>query len=192
MRVIVSAHTGGPWEDISRITWPAMKSYAERHGCKFLGLVLQPSCRPASWQKLRCIAEAFVTSEEVLWLDADVAVADESISVFDVVAKDSHHAASVLKDVEGTVHHNMGVWLLRRQMLPYIVEAAMDDECVWHPWWEQAALNKQIAAGLPTHSLGEEWNHWKGSPASITPRFRHACGIRDQHERLSFLKDSLK
>jgi hypothetical protein len=179
-RTIVTgcSYSSDEWRQIADLTWPTQADYANRIGVSFLPLDMPPHpTRAASWMKLACIADAFVESDEVLWLDADVAVVDGSESLFDVVPDGFEMALASLKEADGDRHYNCGVWLLRRASLPLLASVAMDDSCIGHKWWEQAAANK-LANEKNTWTLGEEWNHWTGSPGEIAPRFRHACGIR--------------
>lgn len=188
-RAVVSGYAGDEWKEVANSTWPSVESYARKWGCAFTGYKMPSIKRCPSWRKLICIADALASAEQVLWVDADVMVVDESESIFSVVPDSADQAACLLRDKSGNEHYNIGVWVVRRSMLPHIVTAAMDDDCVGHPWWEQLAINKIIASGaVKTHAISEEWNFWEGSPESTHPRFRHACGIRDHNARLSFLK----
>ena len=179
-RTIVTGCTrsSGEWREIADLTWPTQVEYADRLGVSFLtrDIPSHPT-RASAWLKLVCIADAFVESDEVLWLDADVAVVDGSESIFDSVPVGYEMAMASLKEADGDRHFNSGVWLLRRESLPLLASIAMDDSSIGHKWWEQAAANK-LANEKNTWTLGEEWNHWTGSPGEIAPRFRHACGIR--------------
>jgi len=188
VRAIISGISGDGWQEIADLTWPAMAEYARRHNVAFTPYYGRGDfSRPASWRKLIYIADCFAVADEVLWLDADVAVVDHLVNVFDEVPADAHVAMAYLA---GT-HWNCGVWLLRRPSLPMIMRAAMHDHCITHPWWEQQAVNEIIANhGVTPHRLGEEWNTWTGS-SGVTPRFFHACGVTDRPSRLSLLKRHL-
>jgi hypothetical protein len=141
MRAIVSAHTSGEWSEISRITWPRFSEYASRHGATFYGEVIGPTYRPPAWSKLTSIAKAFVEADEVLWLDTDVLIIDGRQSIFDEVTDGLAWQSAVPHTCEQRGRHfNTGVWLLRRAMIPELVIAAMQDDCISHPWWEQAAF----------------------------------------------------
>jgi hypothetical protein len=133
--------------------------------------------------KLSYIAEMLASHDEVLWLDADVLIEDESESVFDEFSSDERlHAMCLLEDNESERHFNCGVWICRRGVIPMIVLAAMEDDLIDHKWWEQAAVARHLIE-FPPFVLSERWNHWSGSPASIKPRFRHACLQRTAGEK---------
>lgn len=187
-RIIASGYSGNGWKEIADLTWPAMRSYGRVFGIPFAAYVGRGDFgRPASWRKLIYIADCFATADEVLWLDADVAIVDSTKNIFDEFPRDTAQGMARHPNPD---HWNMGVWLIRRQMLPVLMEAAMQDHCIHDNWWEQRAMNELTARfNIPTRALGEEWNCWVGSPADVSPRFRHACGPID---KVSLLKEWLK
>jgi hypothetical protein len=188
-RSVVSGYAGDEWREVADTTWPSVESYARKWGCEFTGYAMPSIKRCPPWRKLICIADALAKADQVLWVDCDVMVVDDSESIFSTVPDSVDHAACLLSDGSGSEHYNTGVWVVFRSMLPYIVAAAMDDDCADHPWWEQMAINKIIASGAAkTHRLSEQWNFWEGSPPETRQRFRHACGIRERDARLSFLR----
>ncbi len=180
-RAVLSGHVGDRWSEIAAITYPRMARYASSVGATFLPYVGErvPSGRHPAWMKLVYVADALIEHDEVLWLDADVLVVDSDAgSVFDEVPDWAHHAMCLHPD---PIHPNTGVWVVRRPMLPAIVQAAMQDDCIEHKWWEQAAIIKVMQSErIPTAVLGDEWNAWSGSPSDLKPKFRHACGMPDQ------------
>lgn len=188
-RIVASGCIGGEYGEIAAITYPLMEKYAAIHGCDFTAQPLvQRASRAASWLKLERIASCLVDCDEVLWLDADVVIADSSQSIFQSFTPGSLQAVA---DVTATPerHLNFGVWLLRRPMLPYLVAAAMSDEFTNHGWWEQAAMIHLTKLHyIPTCVLGEEWNSWAGTPSHITPKFYHGCGLQP-HERIAKIKE---
>ena len=200
-RAIVSSCGGDRvWDEISSVTWPRMRSFATKHGHSFCSSPLPAGIqRPPSWLKLVRIAEALRDYDEVLWLDADVVVVDESM---DMIVPQSFCQAVVEHHFgEGDVP-NSGVWLVRRAMLGSLMEIAMSDIHTTHKWWEQAALIEKMGycpRSTPcrrvrdselleeTFFLGEEWNCWTGSPQSVRPRFMHACGLTG-YQRLDVIR----
>jgi len=189
-RAIVSGICGDEWGQVASVTWPTVEKYADRHGIAFFRHRVDRFHRPGSWLKLLHMAQCFSLDgiEEVLWIDADVAVIDTSRNIFDEVPE-SATQAMCYRNISPP-HWNAGVWLLRRRGLSVLVEAAMRDSCVGHDWWEQQAVNEIISErNIATHVLPEEWNAWTGS--SVRPRFFHACGIKAVHDRVSALKSWL-
>lgn len=202
-RVVITGHEGAEFEQLAAVTSPLMDAYARRHGAAFVEYQLPAIIkRPSSWKKLIAIAVGFQEHDEVLWLDADVVIVDPTENVFDGVADDADHAMVRHQTSEGDVP-NAGVWLLRRPMLPIIVAAAMMDDAVHHRWWEQAAILSLMGFSdstgrcrhvnsthlyEKTHWIDESWNTWVGSPATVSPKFRHACGIGGDR-RLALIKE---
>ena len=176
-RAIVSGVLGAAWMQIASVTWPHMRQYAEMHGCEFFGVELRDFGRPLSWSKLASIAECLASFDEVLWIDADVAVQKKDKLLFDDFLPGYSHGLCWMSDQTGQGHFNCGVWVARRSAMPLFVEAAMDDASLSHVWWEQAAVNK-LAGRYPPCRLPNEWNWWVGDPSDATARFRHACGLR--------------
>lgn len=194
MAHIVTGWQGDDWRPIADLTVPRMQAYAEKHGHEFDVFEFDDEvARPVSWKKLYAIAQAFETAEQVLWLDADVLVVDDSEDICAAVPCGKRHAMVRHATTEGDVP-NAGVWVLDRAMLGPIVACAMDDRFVNHKWWEQAALLSRLGFGITdgqcrhtittplyqqTHWLDESWNVWRGSPATVRPRFVHACGVTE-------------
>ncbi len=201
MATIVTGWRGAEWQAIAELTAPRMADYAARHGHSFVSYEFGDHFgRPASWQKLLAIASAFEGDDEVLWLDADVLIVDASDDIASVFPPASRQAMVRHATGEGDVP-NAGVWFLDRSMLGTLMACAMDDRFVNHKWWEQAALLSRMgftdATGLcrhqtqtplylATHWLDESWNVWAGSPASVRPKFIHACGVTD--DRIGYLR----
>lgn len=190
-RAVVSSAVGEEWLEIASITWPRMRGYAHRHGADFIsGSPDAHHSRPVPWLKLPFIASALADYDEVLWLDADVYVQRDDRSIFEAASGDSSsHAMCRQFCPSFGEHFNTGVWLCRLPLIPAIVTAAMEDDCIHHPWWEQAAIARQLWR-YPAFPLGEEWNHWIGSPQMPTPpMFRHACGLHGKGEQLAKIKE---
>jgi hypothetical protein len=177
-RVLVTGSTSdSDWPEICRVTLPRMMQYANRHGMDFWNSELISYSRPPAWGKLFSILSAFERADEVLWLDADVFVCDESLSPFEEFPKEFEHACCRQFCSERGPHWNTGVWAVRRSAIGILSAAAMQDDLIHHPWWEQAAVNRvcEELRSEPWH-LGDEWNHYWQTPDTVKPRFRHACG----------------
>lgn len=187
-RAIVSGVSGEAYKSLAGVTWPAMRRYADRFGAEFVGEELKQIPRPVSWAKLPAIAAALSRYDEVLWLDADVCVRLASRNIFEEFSGNHSVAACWLSDENGRGHFNAGVLLSRRPFLEAIVLAAMQDDCVYHNWWEQAAINRLASSGrIDIQRIGEEWNSWRGTRPEIVPQFRHACGFQTMADRVAWL-----
>lgn len=187
-RAIVSGVSGEAYRAVSGVTWPAMRRYADQCGAEFVGVELRQIPRPVSWAKLPAIAAALSRCDEVLWLDADVCVRAASRNVFNEFDEGRSVAACWLSDENGLGHFNAGVLLARKPFIEAIVLAAMQDDCVHHNWWEQAAINRLAKCGrIDIQRIGEEWNSWRGTRPDIVPQFRHACGFQTMADRFAWL-----
>lgn len=202
-RAITSYASGPEYLRIAATTWPRMAVYADTHGASWLPCLDVPLHRPASWVKLICIAKALADHDEVLWLDVDVVVREFGESIFDEVPSQYYQAFVVHNFMGGRVP-NAGIWLCRRAMLPYLVEAAMQDDLVNHRWWEQAALHRLLGMEddgnschltKPTHLafkskvLSESWNHVGCSPEGIPRKFVHGAGMPN---RIDWVLEQIK
>jgi hypothetical protein len=180
---VVSGWAGDEWKKIADATFPAMAAYAARHGADFLGGKLKQTGRPSSWSKLIAIADAIGKGcDAVAWVDADVAVHDHAAWIFDLTYPMAAVRATCPSRGE---HWCLGVWVVHRRALPVLMQAAMKDECIHHPWWEQAAIN-DLSEGKFRH-LHPSYNAWTGQmPEKV--RFFHACGQRSVDEKLDALR----
>lgn len=204
-RTVVSAYYGDHFRPVASLTWPEIDSFARRHGHGFLPIQFRgPFGRPPAWLKLAAVARAFEKTDEVLWIDADVLIVDQSL---DIEVPQSYWQAMVEHTTaEGHVP-NTGVWLLRREMIGVLVAVAMRDSLIDHRWWEQAAIMHEMGYGVEsvpcgrvrdsmlyenTMFLPEEWNAWVGSDPAIRPRFRHACGLHAPGQQLETIRSWLQ
>lgn len=204
MAHVVTGWQGEDWRLIANMTVPRMQEYAAKHGHSFTVFEFDDSVsRPVSWKKLCAIAKAFETSEDVLWLDADVLVVDGSEDIVSHVSRGAKQALVRHQTNEGDVP-NAGVWFVSKQMIGTLMECAMDDRYIDHKWWEQAAVLSRLGFGISdgqcrhhvatdlyrhTQWLDESWNVWRGSPP-MPPKFVHACGVT--HGRLEYLQSLLR
>jgi hypothetical protein len=192
MIVVTGRNDSDEWRRIASLTWPGIERYAASIGAEFRGHVCHRGfARPESWRKLVHICDALSDSDEVLWIDSDVVVAESCTdNIFSQIPPEAFHAMAFLSG--NPPHFNAGVWALRRRILPSLMLAAMQDDLVHHSWWEQAAMHR-VMESMPASSiatLDESWNHWTGSSGEITPRFRHACGLRGE-ERIQKITEWL-
>ncbi len=189
MRAVISYAEGDEHKKLAALTWHLMRRYASVCKAVFVPYTEVPKIdRPPAWKKLVCLAHALSEFDEVLWLDADVVVADES-DIFEEFPKSKAHALVEHTTDEGSVP-NTGVWLCRRSILPWLSVAAMRDECIHHKWWEQAAIlhllgysttsgkckhEQETGLFISTHWLDERWNYCSHSKGTVVS-FVHPCG----------------
>jgi hypothetical protein len=158
-----------------------MSKYARLHGSSFAVAERVQCNRPPAWSKLVAIANAFLDSDVVLWLDADVFIKDFDRNIFEEFEES---CVTAMAEHPNPPHLNTGVWLLRREMIPRLVEAAMEDEFINHSWWEQAAVHRVLERHKDrVCGLGLEWNSFPGC-LHESPVFLHACGLHGHGEQL--------
>lgn len=122
----------------------------------------------------------------MLWLDADVIVADEGRDLADELSPDDWQALVRHHTPDGEVP-NCGVWLLRPAMRPLLEQLWEMTQYLKHPWWEQGALCELLGYGgrplsllypselyARTCWLELEWNSHEEQDPHPSPRFAHA------------------
>jgi hypothetical protein len=162
----------GPHAPLLEMALPAMERYADWHGYDLVtdppGLLL----RPPSWHKITAVLAALDTHDEVLWVDADVLILDDSVDLADEVDAKAWQAITRHHTREGEIP-SVGVWLVREPMRPWLKKAWGLTRYLNHRWWEQAAfldllgyradpppcrLIRSTDLYANTYWLGEEWN----------------------------------
>ena len=202
-RAVISYAEGEEHLKLAALTWPLMEAYAKGVDATWHPYTEVPTVdRPPAWKKLVCMSHALSVFDEVLWLDADVVIA-ETESIFEHFPAGKAHALVEHHTDEGDVP-NTGVWICRREMIPWITVAAMNDACINHRWWEQAAIlnlmgyemahNKCIRVRdepllRQTHWLEGRWNFCHFSQCEEVS-FIHPCGCVGEH-RLSTVRSFL-
>jgi hypothetical protein len=186
-RALVTFATGD-FGALFTLTRPTFRSYADQHGYHLHddppGMLL----RPPSWMKVARLLDALAWHDEALWIDADVAIVDESRDIADEVPADAWQALVRHHTPDGEVP-NCGVWYVRAPMRPVLEQVWRMDRYLDHPWWEQAALldllgyrheTRPVELDAPsplyerTHWLGLEWNSHEQNDRHDAPRFAHA------------------
>lgn len=184
----------GEHAELLEVALPSMRALALEHGHQLIVDChpgIRPS-RPPSWWKIPAIARALATHDEVLWLDADVVIADWSE---DLTAPAGAWQAMVEHHTDDGLIPNCGVWLLRRPMLPVLHELWEMVRHINSPWWEQSALLELLGycdlpvrrRGRPnellehTHFLENGWNvHRQDRRDSGRIRILHATTYPDR------------
>lgn len=140
----------GPGAELLAIARPSFSRYAERHGYELVleNRVLAPE-RPTAWSKLVLLRELLAEHELVLWIDADAVIVDDEDDI-DAALGDARL---------GLVEHRLGphrvpstgVLVLRRDpvVLSAVERAWEAADLLRHPWFEQAALARELGYRLP-------------------------------------------
>lgn len=197
----------GPHRELLDIALPTFERYAGRHGYDLI--VAEPGAgaldvqvmseRPASWLKVPLLRNLLGEHDEVLWLDSDVVIVDDSEDLAAHVAADRWQGLALHRSVYDGAHPNHGVWLLRPPMVPILDLIWRQTRYIDHPWWEQAASlwllgydveHRPLREPTPnpllerTKLLSSEWNFTPGCSTTRRGRFMHAAGAGGHRERI--------
>jgi hypothetical protein len=188
--------------DIAR---PGFMDYAGRHDYDYLERSYATvGERPVSWSKVPVLLDLLSSYDTVLWLDADVIIADGTDDIAAHVPADAWQALVKHHTTAGEVP-NCGIWLLRKPMIPILEQIWEMRQYIDHPWWEQAAMLKLLGyepdarpVGLHgitelyahTHFLPLEWNSDEFHDKAEHPKFCHYPGLW-LWDRLAAMQDRI-
>lgn len=203
-KILVSGYEGSEYRQISSLTFPLMEKYANKYNIDSVLLELPNYGRAASWSKIPTVMQLLVSHDLVLWLDSDVVVENDSEDVT-VLAKDDSINYLCYHNVGGNKHPNCGVWMVKREMLPFLGKLWEMTEYLNHFWWEQAALieligmqmdsNNRVSLKNPENDLykrttfiDNKWNYcWADDDKSQTPFFNHFAGAPNRLHQIQNL-----
>jgi hypothetical protein len=161
--------------------------YARKYGYELRVGDGQSEGRPPAWGKVLLLQQLLEEYDEVLWLDADVAIVDHSRDIADVVPAEAYQAL-VETHLEEIVYVNSGVWLVRADPRTFaFLQAVWDStEYIEHKWWENTPLKLMLGYSLDgetpprpttwsegTCLLPHEWNLQEHVQGLRDARFRH-------------------
>jgi hypothetical protein len=137
-KALVSFGVGSDFEEMLAVATPSFEAFAGRHD---YDPVIQPDLgqltRPPSWHKVPTLLELLDDYDEVLWVDADAVIVDDTDDL--EVPADAWQALACHRTNDGDVP-SCGTWLLRRPMIPVLKEVWTMTEYLHHGWWEQRAI----------------------------------------------------
>jgi hypothetical protein len=145
-RALVTFAVGEPFEELLDLALPGMAAYAIRHGYDVVTDPPRMLTRPPSWGKVTRLLQLLDEYDELLWIDCDVLVLDDTRDLADEMTPDAWHGITLHRTVEGDVP-SCGVWLVRQPMQPVLEAIWRLDRYCFHPWWEQAALHDLLGYG---------------------------------------------
>ncbi len=189
------------------MTGPTFAAFAERHGYELHLFDADPAQdRPTSWRKVRLFQDLLGSYDEVLWIDADAVIVDDTLDIADALRPDHLMglAAHVTPEGEDPIP-NCGVWLIRKDAtVTEFLDAVWDStQFIDHKWWENAAvltllgfeLQPKVRLVRPTpmwprvRLLSTAWNSVPADP-SPAPRIVHFAGMSHE-ERLTGIRELL-
>lgn len=190
------------------MTGPTFAEFAARHGYELHLYDTNPAPpdRPPSWGKVLLLQQLLSRYDEVLWIDADAVVLDDTRDITDDLEPG---------DLMGLVAHvtpegddpipNSGVWLLRNDpaVIDFLDEVWDCTGFIDHKWWENAAVLQLLGYQLQprvrledpaplwfrTRLLSTEWNSVPPDPHP-SPRIVHFAGMSHE-ERLHGIRQAL-
>lgn len=197
--LLLTGSTGEEHNIMASHTIPLMKKYANIHSLDFLAVDLYHPDIPASWMKVYHLINQLPKYNKILWMDCDIIIQKFDENIFDELT-DPYVQCLVEHHVNVGDVPNCGLWLVNQQMigvLEYIWNNK--DTYLYHPWWEQAAMLKELGYTvlfidggytrsvqntlLKNHTkfIDPKWNHHPGDSAkSNDPNFMHITGYADR------------
>lgn len=202
----------GPYTEILEQTRPLFVNYAAKHGYEYLEPRIQePPIRPASWLKVPSLIDALQRFDDVLWLDCDVVILDNTVDLLDAVPQEvsvwqsmvlyRRHMGINLGEVPGC-----GTWHVRKPMIPVLEGVWNLTEFINKPWWEQAAMHvlmgyeqqggdlvfpvvRKTDTELYNHTffLPLTWGSTDYTDLKATPNFMHIPGGIEWRRRMESL-----
>lgn len=215
----------GPMSEVYELTKDRLEYYAKRWGYDFVA----PGCgglgvegfdptewsvddrdKHPSWGKIDLVKKALKKWDTVLWMDADIMVADGRKDILDDV-KDDTELAYVLHHtpfVDWMKHPNAGMFVVRNPQILEDVERlgrATTHERALRAWdqpgflavlgidldWRFKKRAKDDQTDPPWNppvpykfqELGHEWNYTRvdSRPHPNPLRFAHYCGMSNKH-----------
>lgn len=125
------------WAEMLRIAWPSFEAFAAKHGYVLITPLEVGDERPPSWMKVPVLDQALQEFDEVLWIDADAVIIDDSE---DIDVPPQYWQALVAHNTGQGEVPGGGFWLLRKPMRAVLERIWAHIEHLHHGWWEQRAL----------------------------------------------------
>lgn len=151
----------GPMAPVLEVAAVTFQRYAARHGYDLVIGGGGSAGRPPAWGKILLIRKLLEAYDEVLWIDSDAIVLDDSVDLAAVVPADSYQAMARPPLARGAQQRilNSGVWLLRGERAKDLLDAVWErDEWTMHPWWEQRAVVELLGFDEDGSDIGAtEW-----------------------------------
>lgn len=122
------------------------QDYCKQHGYDFICYTesLDPS-RPHAWQKIKAVQDSLSSYDWIFWSDADSIIMDSNILLESLI--DEKYSFIIAYDNFAKVV-NSGQFLIKNSDWSYdfLENVYRREDCIYHPWWENAAIIKEIEA----------------------------------------------
>ena len=176
----------GPMGPVLELAVQTFERYADRHGYDLVIGDGDSFGRPPSWAKIPLLRQLLDEYDEVLWIDSDAIILDDSIDLSSVVPEGAYQAMGLTRLPQGGRLLNGGVWLLRGERAKDFLDRVWElDRWNDHAWWEQRAViellgfdeSGSVVETSPwldgVHWLDDEWNVLEWIEGLIPCRIRH-------------------
>jgi len=190
---VIATVSIGQHGDLFTLARPNLEAYAKLHGYEIsnCGESLDDT-RPPAWTKVLHIINLMESYKEILWIDSDAIVLDETEDISSIVDKDSD-LGWVYHEYDNQSHPNSGVMFIRvNSSTERLFKLASEQRDLdHHPWWDQAALMRVLGLESSLWPIGQmqdvqqvaikeqklpiEWNSIRQN-AAREPRIRHFAG----------------
>jgi hypothetical protein len=183
----------GPMRRILELSVQTFRTYAERHRYDLVVGSGDSNGRPAAWAKILLMRRLLDAYREVLWLDADTMVLDDTSDLADALEPSDYQGLVRHVHADGAAYPNTGVWLVRgargRELLDHLWTL---EQFVRHEWWENAAFMHAMGYDVDTGRivrttdwangtrwLDRTWNGHTGLVGLAPVRIRHYAGVEN-------------
>ncbi len=86
MKIIILTLATKNWQDVSAISKPNKKRYAENHGYNFMQAdYLIDDSRHASWNKILWIRKVIMFADWIFWTDCDSLIMNSKIKLEEII-----------------------------------------------------------------------------------------------------------
>jgi hypothetical protein len=192
----------GPMAPVLDVALKTFRSYASAHGYDLVIGDGSSNGRPPAWGKVSLLRHLLDTYEEVLWIDSDAIILDQSVDLRGLVPDDAFQAI-VFHAWNGQLAPNTGVWFIRRDRGRAFLDAiwAME-QYIDHPIWENGAVCELLGFSIDPYQkvadtewmagttvLDEEWNRHFQIAKFQPGRIRHYAGMSNEFRRRRMLID---
>lgn len=190
MKRAIATFGTGKCEAMQAIALPSYQAFADRHGYDLFTTAEVGTERPPSWYAVPMLQKLLADYDEVLWLDADTVIVDGREDM--QVPPEYWQAIVNQYTYEGEIP-NIGVWFVRKPMIPVLEQMWGMDRYVSHCWWDNAAVmdlmgydpnRRPVIAGETTElrertfKLNNAWNTTRIDQWSVyPPRIRHVASV---------------
>ena len=202
-RVIYTVVIGQAIERLARLTLPRMQRYADRCGADLVIYQKNTTDGP-HFSKFDAIIQGYERGyEQLLFLDADILVANDDEDIFNEytcalhdesvtpVGEPSRILACAFAEIRRNFdpdftppYYNSGVMLFDRQTMEPLAKRLQEIERIRLVLWDQCQLNWHLRViGAPAQNMAAKWNYqysWtQRDGRTVFPddlRFLHFCG----------------